>query len=122
LLRKASALDLQAVFDSRKYRRFIIARCAWLESQQQLATALGARMLREEKENSLRALCRRAVSEPCSQWDLRGVLWGDARHVEHNGAEASSLQKQICDTESLLNARPLPGRVHTNIRESRNGS
>jgi hypothetical protein len=37
---EASALDLQAVFDSGKYRRF-----AWLGPQQQLTASLGGRML-----------------------------------------------------------------------------
>src|ERR1700753_1432110 len=58
-LREAPALYLQAVFDSREYRCFVIARLAWLEPQQQLAAALGARMLREKNEDCLRSLCRR---------------------------------------------------------------
>src|ERR1700746_994482 len=73
-------------------------------------------MLREEQEYGLRPVFPRAVSEPCGQRDSRGVLGGDARHVEHNGAEAPGLQKQICDTESVLDARPRFGGVDTHIR------
>jgi hypothetical protein len=50
-------------------------------------------MLREEQKDSLCPFRGRTVSEPCSQWNAGGVLWGDACHVEHNGAEASSLKQ-----------------------------
>ena len=82
---------------------------ARLQAQQQLSAAPGAGMLREQENAGLRPFGSRAIAKPCGQRHARSIFRRDTAHIQDEGAEASSLQEKVRDTERLLDAWPRPG-------------
>lgn len=101
-LRETLSRHFHVMLDSGEYCRVIAACTPGLEAQQQLTAAFGTGMLREKKNACLGPLGRSAVAEPRGQRHTRGMLGRDAGHIQHNRAEAASLQKQVGHTQRLF--------------------
>src|SRR5579862_7916175 len=80
-----------------------------MQTQWQLRAALRTGILRNKKDARLCTLRGKPVTMPGRKLDAGNVLGSDAPHVEHDGAEATSLQQQIGAAYALLNGVVLPG-------------
>src|SRR5579871_2413243 len=80
-----------------------------MQTQLQLRAALRTGILRNKKDARLCTLRGKPVTMPSRKLDAGNVLGSDAPHVEHDGAEATSLQKQIGAAYALLNGVVLSG-------------
>ena len=90
------------MFESSEDSRLITNGITVLHTQYKSGAATGARMLREQEEAGLGPLGSCPVAKPCRQRDARCVFGRYAAHIEHDGAEASTLQNQIGHPESLF--------------------
>lgn len=98
--------DFDAMFGGGEDCRFFRGDLAGLAIQYQAGAAFGAGMLREQDNTRVGALGGCAVAEPRGEGDAQGEFRGDGAHVEHDGAESSSLKEEVGDAEGLIEARP----------------
>jgi hypothetical protein len=77
-----------------------------LQTQDKTRAALRAGVLRQQKDARPAPVRNSAVAEPRRQRYARDVLRRNASQVQHDCAEATGLQKQISNTQCLLDPRP----------------
>ena len=91
-------------------RSFVADRLRRLKPKQQLGTALGTRILRQQQNTRLRSLGSKTIAMPGCQRHTRDELRGKAAHVQHDCAETSALKQKVCSPQRLLNPCPWLGR------------
>jgi hypothetical protein len=76
------------------------------QTQDKTRAALRASVLRQQEDARSAPLRSSAIAEPRRQRYARDVLRRNASQVQHDCAEATGLQKQISNTQCLLDPRP----------------
>src|SRR6185437_2434090 len=102
-LRKALPDNLNLRLHTVEDRRVFTENLSSRQAQLQFGAVVGAWILRKKKKARLRALCRKPISMPGRKLNTGNVLWRDASHIQHNGAEATRLSQQVRTSHTLLN-------------------
>lgn len=79
---------------------------AGIKTHHDFGTAASAGMLCEKDEAGPRTLTGGTEPKPCCQGNAPREVWPNTAQIEHDSAETTTLQKEICRPQRLIQCAP----------------
>ena len=115
---ESMADDLDLMLHTGEHR-LLMQNFARTELKYKCRATLRAGILRQQQNTRLTFFSSRPIAKPRCQRNARTELRRNSSHVQHDDAEASSLQNQVRNPQSLIDARPGFSGAHRPVAHSK---